>query len=89
MTESNIKLEQLGENKQLRMNSKGEVYEVQVPIIRVMGKNEDDTALIKRVCARINWQNHNPTIDHPRQGRKRGKGKNRATKRGTGKGGKR
>ena len=79
------KIEHQGDKSELRMNNHGEVYEVHVPIIRVMAKNEDDTALIKRVFSRINWRDHNPTIDHPRQGRKKGKAKNRAYKRGTGK----
>lgn len=52
---------------------------VQLPIIRT---SRDEYAALSSLVKRLNWMKHNPTPEHPIQGRKRGLGRNRATKRG-------
>lgn len=55
------------------------------PLIRIT-RDVDEYALASRLRRYLNRLDHNPTPGCPRQGRKRGQGKNRATKRGKGKG---
>ena len=62
------------------MNEKNEQTDsVQLPVIRL---SNDEHAKLSSLVKRMNWLKHNPTPDHPIQGRKRGEGRNRATKRG-------
>jgi len=73
--------------KAIKLNSRGEAFEVQVPIIR-LAKDKDEWGIFIRVCRQLNWIDHNPTPGRPRQGRKKGLGRNRAKARGKVKGGK-
>jgi len=56
-----------------------QVGSIQLPVIRL---SNDEHSKLSSLIKRMNWLKHNPTPDHPIQGRKRGEGRNRATKRG-------
>jgi hypothetical protein len=79
-------IEEIGDKAHLTMDNRGEVHVQRVPIIR-LSKGEDEQGREMRLIKHLNWLDHNPTPGWPRQGRKKGQGRNRAKARGKSKGG--